>query len=80
MGEQLEAEPRGQWGGWGWPKPWCWVLLWLPGPGWGFRTEQQCAWGEKQRRPRGSAHYNNIKIKWAIETSVLKLLKGSEQM
>lgn len=45
-----------------------------------FTGAQECAWRDNQLRPQGLAHYNNIKIKWDLETAVLKLLKGSEQM
>lgn len=45
-----------------------------------FTGTQEFAWRDNQLRPQDLAHYNNIKIKWDIETAVLKLLKGSEQM
>lgn len=62
-----------------------------PSPGWElgkwlqagssvFTSAQEFAWRDNQLSPQDLAHYNNIKIKWDIETAVLKLLKGSEQM
>lgn len=62
-----------------------------PSPGWElgkwlqagssvFTGAQEFAWRDNQLSPQDLAHYSNIKIKWDIETAVLKLLKGSEQM
>lgn len=45
-----------------------------------FTGTQRFAWRDNQLRPQDLAHYKNIKIKWDIETAVLKLLTGSEQM